>query len=191
MCRRFERAVCSPGRVGLYAMADTRIRPATGADSDAVISFLQAGFRAFGDFAPGWQAPEPSASERLANEWVLDHPDTWVVVAEDASGVAGQCGFHPGHTERLMRGERIAGLAHLWQLFVRRDQWGSGLAGQLHDMALAEMHARGYARTRLFTPEVQVRARRFYEKRGWELSGRSIGGFGEPPLELVEYEREV
>ncbi len=172
-------------------MADPRIRPATAADADAVIAFLQAGFRTFADFAPGWRSPEEGAGARLATEWVLRRPETWLVIAEDADGHAGQCGFHPAHSERLMRGDPIPGLAHFWQLFVRRDLWGSGLADELHRRALAEIHARGYARTRLFTPAVQARARRFYEARGWELSGRSIGSFGDPPLELVEYVRAV
>ena len=86
-----------------------------------------------------------------------------------------------------MRGARIPDLAHFWQLFVRRDLWGGGLAGELHDMALAEIHARGYARARLFTPAGQARARRFYAKRGWRASGRSVGDFGEPSMDLAEY----
>ena len=184
-------AVSPTGRVDLYAMDDTRIRRATKADADAVVSFLQAGFRTFADFAPGWTSPEEGPDARLATEWVLTRPETWLVIAEDGAGHAGQCGFHPAHTERLMRGDPIPGLAHFWQLFVRRDLWGSGLSDRLHDMALAEIASRGYARTRLFTPAVQARARCFYEARGWRLSGRSVGGFGDPPIELVEYERAV
>jgi GNAT superfamily N-acetyltransferase len=175
----------------VYDVDEPTIRAATPSDSDAVIAFLQAGFRTFADFEPGWESPDEGPDAVLATEWVLRQPATWLVIAEDSEGHAGQCGFHPAHTERLMRGDPIPGLAHFWQLFVRRDLWGSGLAERLHDMALAEIHARGYARTRLFTPAVQARARRFYEARGWRLSGRSVGGFGEPPLELVEYERDV
>lgn len=172
-------------------MAEPTIRPATKADADAVTAFLQAGFQAFSDFAPGWKPPDPDADSLLATEWVLGRQETWFVLAEDSHGHAGQCGFHPAHTERLMRGDPIPGLAHFWQLFVRRDLWGSGLAHDLHTRAIAEIRARGYARARLFTPAVQARARRFYEARGWELSGRSVGGFGEPPIELVEYELQV
>lgn len=172
-------------------MDDVRIRPATGADTPAVVRFLAAGLETFGDFAPGWRPPAQDADSELATEWVLGRPETWFVIAEDASGHAGQCGFHPAHEERMMRGPRIPGLAHFWQLFVRRDLWGGGLADRLHGRAIAEIGACGYGRARLFTPAVQVRARRFYEERGWRPSGRSVGGFGAPALELVEYELDL
>ena len=191
MCRRFERAGSPPGRVGLYAMADPHVRMATKSDADATVRFLADGFRSFGDFAPGWQPPAQDAESLLATEWVLDQAECWFVIAEDDAGHAGQCGFHPAHTERMMRGDAIPGLAHFWQLFVRRDLWGSGLADDLHSAAVTEIRARGYDRARLFTPAVQARARRFYEARGWRASGRSVGGFGAPPLELLEYELEV
>ena len=191
MCRRFEGAGSPPGRVGLYAMADPRVRAATGADADAVVRFLADGFRSFRDFAPGWEPPAREAESLLATEWVLGQAECWFVIAEDDAGQAGQCGFHPAHSERMMRGEPIPGLAHFWQLFVRRDLWGGGLADELHAAAIAEIRARGYERARLVTPAVQARARRFYEARGWRPSGRSVGGFGAPPLELVEYELDL
>ena len=78
-------------------------------------------------------------------------------------------------------------LAHLWQLFVRPVYWGTGVALGLHDAAIAEATARGYARMRLNTPLDQTRARRFYEREGWELAGEIADhGFG---LRMVEYRR--
>jgi hypothetical protein len=42
---------------------------------------------------------------------------------------------------------------------------------------------------RLFTPEGQLRARRFYEREGWLLFGSAFdGGLGIP---LVEYRRTL
>lgn len=164
-----------------------RIRAASREDAEAVVRMLAAGFETFREFAPGWQPAPTGADAVVATEWVLSRPGTWYVIAEDAAGHAGQCGFHPGHEERMMRGARIPGLAHFWQLFVRRDLWGSGLAGELHGMAVHAMRERGYERARLFTPAASGRARGFYEREGWVVSGRTIAGMGDPPLELVEY----
>jgi hypothetical protein len=43
---------------------------------------------------------------------------------------------------------------------------------------------------RLFTPVGQARARRFYEREGWAVSGESFcdPGFG---LQLIEYHRPL
>ena len=164
-----------------------RIRAASRDDAPAVVRLLEAGFETYRDFAQDWSPPAREPDTLLATEWVLGHPDTWYIVAEDDAGHAGQCGFHPAHEERMMRGARIPGLAHFWQLFVRRDLWGSGLAGDLHARAIEEIRARGYQRARLFTPAIQARARAFYERRGWTASGRSVRNLGDPPLELLEY----
>lgn len=168
-----------------------RIRTASRDDAVAVVGMLAEGVGTYRDFAPGWRPPSYGEDTQLAAEWVLSRPQTFYLVAEDASGHAGQCGFHPAHEERMMRGARIPGLAHFWQLFVRRDLWGSGLADTLHGMSVAEIRARGYERARLFTPGPHERARAFYEKRGWRTSGRSVRDLGEPPLELLEYVLEV
>ena len=152
---------------------------------------LAGGVGSYRDFAPGWRPPRYGDDTLLATEWVLSKSETFYLVAEDAGGHAGQCGFHPAHEERMMRGAPIPGVAHFWQLFVRRDLWGTGLADRLHAMTVAEIVARGYERARLFTPAPHGRARAFYEKRGWRTSGRSVSDLGEPPLELVEYVLEV
>ena len=184
-------AVAEPTYAPGMGPLGTRIRAASRADAQAVVRMLEAGFATFRDFAPDWEPPSQDADALLATEWVLDNPGTWFVVAEDAAGQAGQCGFHPGHEERMMRGAPLPGLAHFWQLFVRRDLWGSGLADELHGQAVEEMRDRGYQHARLFTPAGQSRARAFYERRGWEASGRSIGSMGDPPMELLEYRLEL
>jgi GNAT superfamily N-acetyltransferase len=78
---------------------------------------------------------------------------------------------------RLGREQRalIPGMAHLAQLFVLPDWWGTGVAAMLHDAAVDEMRARAYARARLFTPALHARARRFYERRGWSLTDEQWG----------------
>ena len=65
----------------------------------------------------------------------------------------------------------LPGVAHLANLFVDPAWWGTGLAARLHGRAVAAMRERGYRTGRLFTPEAQARARRFYEREGWRAAG--------------------
>jgi GNAT superfamily N-acetyltransferase len=86
--------------------------------------------------------------------------------------------------------EPIAGLAHLWMLFVVPSRWGSGLAPDLLEWAVAGMVAAGYDRARLWTPDGQTRARAFYERRGWGPTGREQ--FNEElGLRVVEYRAAI
>ena len=77
-------------------------------------------------------------------------------------------------------------LAHLRNLFVGRDFWGTGLARTLNAAAVEAARERGYEELRLFTPARQERARRFYEREGWLPVGEPFHDPG-PDLALVEY----
>jgi GNAT superfamily N-acetyltransferase len=68
---------------------------------------------------------------------------------------------------------------------VLPDWWGSGVAPQLHDAAIEQMRAEGYSDARLFTPSLQTRARRFYERHGWLAQGD--GWNAEFVLSMTEY----
>jgi GNAT superfamily N-acetyltransferase len=165
------------------------IRHATGADAALVLGGVVAGFETYRSFAPpDWEPPATGPDAALATERLLDRPEVWYVLAEDDRGLAGQCGFHPAHELRQMQGAPIEGAAWLWHLFVRPDLWGSGLAGELHDMALTAMRMRGYWEARLSTPEGQMRSRGFYEKHGWREAPRSVSDAGTlTGLPLQEY----
>jgi GNAT superfamily N-acetyltransferase len=169
------------------------IRRAEPGDVPAVIALLGAGFDTYREFAPsGWEPPVMSGEEELAAERFLADDRVWYVVAEDHRGHAGQCGFMPGHTRRNMKGDPLPGTAHFWQLFVRRDLWGSGLAGDLHELAVDELRERGYTRARLLTPAAQARARAFYERRGWYQAPISVEDVVDlAGLAVVEYRLDL
>jgi ribosomal protein S18 acetylase RimI-like enzyme len=169
-----------------------QIRPARPDDVDAVFDLLATSFDGYRAFSPpDWEPPRPEPDERLSMARAFERPDVWYVVASDANGHAGQCGFVPAHTERWFQGDAIEGLAHFWQLFVRPDMFGTGLADRLHGMALDKIRARGFARARLWTPEGQARARRFYEKRGWYLNGEREDEHGALRIPIVMYVHDL
>ena len=81
-------------------------------------------------------------------------------------------------------------VVNLWQLFVRPAWHGRGIANALMEAAVHEARQRGFTRMRLWTPQDQRRARRFYEREGWTLTG---GVHYESPfgLPVVEYARNL
>jgi GNAT superfamily N-acetyltransferase len=145
---------------------------------DLLAAIVQAGFDSYRDFAPGgWRPPDVSADRDRRAE-VFGDPATWVLIALSQGVPVGHVAFLPARMpatrdSRAGRAARaaISGLAHLWQLFVLPDWWGGGVAPLLHDAAIAQMRVAGYRDARLFTPSLQTRARRFYERRGWLAQG--------------------
>ncbi len=165
-------------------------------DLDVILSTFLIGLESYAAFAPpGWSPGQlPDERERTAD--LLSDPDTWTALALAAGEPVGHVGVIPARERAI--GERahdwrdrppLPGVAHLWQLFVLPDWWGTGVAGTLHEAAVAEIGARGYQRARLVTPSDHARARRFYGRRGWVPTDEGWDpGLG---LDLVEYRLEL
>jgi GNAT superfamily N-acetyltransferase len=175
-------------------MDEPNTRAATADDADAMNALFAAGVETYREFAPdGWRPPVPDSEETRRT---LADPATWAMVAVVEDEPVAHVSFLPARTRAAADSPRdwrerplIPGMAHLWQLFVGREWWGTGVAGILHDEAIAEMRTRGYELGRLFTPAAHPRARRFYERRGWvavdERYNEDLG------LELVEYRLDL
>lgn len=70
-------------------------------------------------------------------------------------------------------------------LYVVPESWGSGVAARLHDAALDHCRSLGDRECRLWVLEQNARARRFYERRGWELDGTTrVVPFPPNPLDV-------
>jgi ribosomal protein S18 acetylase RimI-like enzyme len=157
-------------------------RPGRPEDMPGLVDMLTRCDATMAEWAPeGWVPPPSEAdAERLA-ERMLD-PDTVVTVAVDADGKpVGFSTFRPG--EQPHRG-------HISNLFVDPRNWGAGVGRGLLARAEREMRERGWTVGELSTQVLNARARRLYERAGWQDTG------GRHPhkddgLEMAEYEREL
>jgi predicted N-acetyltransferase YhbS len=168
--------------------ASSSFRAATLADAEAraqgVVDGVQ-GYRAFAP--PEWAPPSLAAEiahvrERLADDAV------WCLVAEAGGEIVGQITVLPA--TRAGRPVDEPGLAHLSNIFVREDRWGSGLARSLLVKGVEAARGRGFAAMRLFGAVGQPRARRFYEREGWVATGDEFYD-PVPDLVLLEYRRAL
>jgi GNAT superfamily N-acetyltransferase len=163
---------------------DLKLRSATVEDAESLARVVIDGFEVYRDFAPpDWEPPSLGDEIALLRE-LLPEESTWCRLAEVDRRVVGQVTFLPAARSSVPHDEPR--LAHLRNLFVVSEYWGTGLARDLHGAAITEARGRGYARMRLFTPAAQARARRFYEREGWVQAGEEFHSPG-PDLVIVEY----
>jgi GNAT superfamily N-acetyltransferase len=163
-------------------------RAATASDAERLARAVVEELEGYRSFAPeGWIAP-PVATEVAHLRSLLGDERVWCLLAETEGEVVGQITFLPA--ARAVHPVYDPALAHLRNLFVRGDRWGTGLATAIHAAAVGEARERGFSQMRLFTPAGQGRARRFYEREGWAAVGDEFHDPG-PNLALVEYRRAL
>jgi len=79
----------------------------------------------------------------------------------------------------------------LQTLYVMPEFWSRGIGSTLHDLALDRLRDGNVQEARLWTLTENHRARAFYEKRGWSLTGRTrVVPFPPHPID-VEYARST
>jgi GNAT superfamily N-acetyltransferase len=161
-------------------MTEPTYRAATLADAEGLARLVIDGFEEYLSFAPDGWAPPPLADELARARELLPDADTWCMVAESAGELVAQITVIPAVRHGFASDDPA--LAHLRNLFVRRDFWGTGVATALHAAAVDAARDRGFAHMRLFTPAQQARARRFYEREGWAQAGDE---YLEPAIGLV------
>jgi len=162
----------------------TRLRRATVEDVEPLARGVLEGVEDYPAFAPpGWTAPSLAAEIEHLRESLADD-DVCCVMAEDGDDVVGQITVMPA--ARAPHPVDDPSLAHISNLFVRRDHWGGGLARDLHRAAQQAARERGFTELRLFVATGQARARRFYEREGWHPAGDPFDD-PVPGLTMIEY----
>jgi GNAT superfamily N-acetyltransferase len=168
----------------LATMARIYFRRATVHDVDALARGAIEGVGDYPSFAPaGWAAPSFEAEVNHFRQALADER-VWCLVAESEGELVAQITVLPAAYAPHPVNDPT--LAHVSNLFVRRDHWGTGLAHDLHAAALDWALESGFKELRLFVAAGQARARRFYEREGWRAAGREFDDPA-PGLTMIEY----
>ena len=167
----------------MASVSDFKLRAATRQDLSTIADTLTLGFESYRRWAPdGWHPPERTAM-LLGLLHRFQQDGSWCVIAFDGHAPAGHVTVR---AEQDADGTENQELARLTHLFVREPYWGSGLADQLHGLAVEGMNERGFGAACLWTPVGQQRARAFYERHGWRATG-ALDPENELELDLLEY----
>ena len=158
-------------------------------DAHQIAAIVADAFEAYRVWAPSdWSPPRLGEEEELVLARALGRADVWCLLALAGGEVVGHVALSP--LTAIDPEPPPSGTINLWQLFVRQEWQGRGVAAHLAAGALDEASRRGYARVRLWTPRGAIRARRFYRAQGWRLTGR-LRSRSPAGLPLVEYAQRV
>jgi RimJ/RimL family protein N-acetyltransferase len=154
------------------------LRTATEADLESLLGVQEQGaIRALAHIFP--QDTHPFPREALRARWAEEIADPGIrayVIENDDQSVVGFAATRGN--ELLHFGTAV-------------ETWGTGTAVEAHDALVRALAAQGVTQARLRVFEENHRARRFYEKLGWRLSGsRSRTSFPPHPV-LLEYRLTV
>ena len=140
-------------------MTDVSLRAASPAEAETLLAIQRsASLAALAEIFPPDDYPFPTGDVRRRWEDALADAAAYVVVAEVGGRPVGVA---------LVRGDWLEGL------YVVPEAWGAGVAPLLHDRALELVRRSGARAAHLWVLEDNHRARRFYERRGWQENGRS------------------
>ncbi len=150
-------------------------RRAVPADVPALVEVQRQGaLLGLGHIFPQASHPFPRALivERWLEELADPAVDVWILCDDD-----GITGFAATTGDELLH------------FGTAPATWGSGLASDLLGAVLRAAADQGRPLTRLWVFEANTRARRFYEKHGWQATGALRRGTTSPHPSLLEYQR--
>jgi ribosomal protein S18 acetylase RimI-like enzyme len=131
---------------------------------------------AFAHVYPPERYPYPDDAVREVWSEALSDPEVEVYVAE---------------VDGVPAGAVSVGNGFLSTLYVLPAYQGTGVGSALHDLALERLGAQGLREARLWTLERNDSGRRFYERRGWSLTGeKRVVPYPPNPLD-VQYARPL
>ncbi len=150
------------------------IREATKSDAAEILECLRASFECYRqDYTPEGFADTVLTPETIQQRF---EKMNLLVAVTPRNEIVGTIGC-------IVIGD---GTGHLRGLAVHPDWQGAGIAAELLRAAVGNLQSRKCSRITLNTTEPLKRAMRFYEKNGFERSGKVRDFFGMPLIEYVK-----
>jgi len=139
------------------------------ADLDRLLAIQrESALAGYAEVFPPELYPYPEDDVRTSLQQLLETPGTVGILDDDGLGFA------------------LVGRGRVHRLYVRPSAWGGGVGAALHDEALAALRDAGSDIASLWVLADNVRARGFYERRGWQLNGGARVVKSPPfPLEIA------
>jgi ribosomal protein S18 acetylase RimI-like enzyme len=178
-----------------------RVRPARPEDARAVAAVHVASWQAaFAGLLPDRFLADLSVDERTDDwtSWIEGPPTSHVLVVETAGDGGGASDGGGGgivglaHAGPSRDGGAPPGTAELYTIYLLAETWGRGVGTHLLDTTLDRLAADGCDAVTLWVLGTNVRARHFYQRRGWrQVAGQRTQEFGGSVVTDYRYGRPV
>jgi ribosomal protein S18 acetylase RimI-like enzyme len=182
---------------------DVRIREATREDAPAIRRIASAGWHAvYGEFLG------EDTVDRVLAEWydpetvtrAVDDPDVVYLVAvstaaDDGPDAGDEAVTDPGTDDAVVG--YVSGKARSGRygtgssFYVAPDRWGEGIGSALFERLLDALRGEGVERVEFEVLAANEHARGFYERRGFEVVGRSTDDLFGSVHPVAVYARDV
>lgn len=128
------------------------------------------------------------------NRWRFSPGHRLAVAVESAPDGDGEriVGFASYGPERE-RADGFTGRAELYAFYLHPDVWGTGVASDLLEHTEQRFRAEGFGTAVLWVLDDNPRARRFYERHGWEPTGAAAAydAYCDAEAPEVEYRKDL
>lgn len=172
------------------------IRIASAADAAAIEEVRVRSWRAaYAGLLPQGQidrATGPGAVEQRRQRFAAE-PDTRTLLAERDGAPVGTAAYGPERDHSTEAPADRAGppAGELYMLYVVPEQWSTGTGRELLLKVIGDLREDGYAAVSLWVLEANERARRFYERAGFTVTGRQVHERHGRLTREVRYERAL
>lgn len=161
------------------------VRTADSAEApDLARLHLEAALVAYASIFPE-DAPKPTYEGLLARweDWLHSGAMNRALVASEGEDLIGVVLVGPDPD--------VASTGHISRFYVRPDRWGTGVGRRLYDAAIAGLMGFEFPAASLWVLEHNQRARSWYERLGWRLTGERKPVYEPAGIVDVRYAKEL